>query len=232
MRFCLDDADLRELARQALVIEDHYGCPMDIEWGKDGETGRLYILQARPETVQSRAGRTLQRYTLESRGKVLVSGRSIGQRIGAGPARVIRDVREMARVESGDVLVADMTDPDWEPVMKRASAIVTNRGGRTCHAAIIARELGIPAVVGCGDATTGDRRGPAGHGVLRRGRHRLCLRRACCDSSQSQVELDAMPATARQDHDERRQSRPRFRLRGHPDIAAWAWRGSSSSSTA
>ena len=153
-RFCLDDTDLRELARQALVIEDHYGCPMDIEWGKDGGTGRIYILQARPETVQSRAGRTLQRYTLESRGKVLVSGRSIGQRIGAGPARIIRDVREMARVETGDVLVADMTDPDWEPVMKRAAAIVTNRGGRTCHAAIIARELGIPAVVGCGHATT------------------------------------------------------------------------------
>jgi pyruvate,water dikinase len=160
-RFCLDDADLLELARQALVIEDHYGCPMDIEWGKDGSNGCIYILQARPETVQSRAGRTLQRYTLESRGKVLVSGRSIGHRIGAGPARVIRDAREMARVESGDVLVADMTDPDWEPVMKRASAIVTNRGGRTCHAAIIARELGIPAVVGCGNATTGIREGQA-----------------------------------------------------------------------
>ena len=153
MRFCLADADLLELARQALVIEEHYGCPMDIEWGKDGETGRIYILQARPETVQSRAGRVLQRYTLRGRSKVLASGRSIGQRIGAGPARIIRDVREMSRVESGDVLVADMTDPDWEPVMKRAAAIVTNRGGRTCHAAIIARELGIPAVVGCGDAT-------------------------------------------------------------------------------
>jgi pyruvate,water dikinase len=153
MRFCLADADLLELARQALVIEEHYGCPMDIEWGKDGETGRIYILQARPETVQSRAGRVVQRYTLRGRSKVLASGRSIGQRIGAGPARIIRDVREMSRVESGDVLVADMTDPDWEPVMKRAAAIVTNRGGRTCHAAIIARELGIPAVVGCGDAT-------------------------------------------------------------------------------
>ncbi len=116
-------------------------------------TGRIYILQARPETVQSRAGRTIQRFTLKGRSKVLASGRSIGQRIGAGPTRVIRDVKEMARVQTGDVLVADMTDPDWEPVMKRASAIVTNRGGRTCHAAIIARELGIPAVVGCGDAT-------------------------------------------------------------------------------
>jgi pyruvate,water dikinase len=153
MRFCLGDADVIELAKQALVIEQHYGCPMDIEWGKDGETGRIYVLQARPETVQSRAGRTIQRYTLRQKGKVLASGRSIGQRIGAGPARIIKDVREMARVETGDVLVADMTDPDWEPVMKRASAIVTNRGGRTCHAAIIARELGIPAVVGCGDAT-------------------------------------------------------------------------------
>jgi pyruvate,water dikinase len=153
-RFSIDDGDVRELAKQALVIEQHYGCPMDIEWGKDGETGKLYILQARPETVQSRAGRTVQRYTLKSRSSVLTQGRSIGQRIGAGPARIIRDVREMSRVESGDVLVADMTDPDWEPVMKRAAAIVTNRGGRTCHAAIIARELGIPAVVGCGNATT------------------------------------------------------------------------------
>jgi pyruvate, water dikinase len=153
LRFCLSRRDVLELARQALVIEEHYGCPMDIEWGKDGETGKLYILQARPETVQSRAGRTLQRYTLKGKGPVLARGRSIGQRIGAGPARVIRNAQEMARVESGDVLVADMTDPDWEPVMKRAAAIVTNRGGRTCHAAIIARELGIPAVVGCGDAT-------------------------------------------------------------------------------
>jgi pyruvate,water dikinase len=152
-RFSIDDADILELAKQALIIEQHYGCPMDIEWGKDGETGKIYILQARPETVQSRAGRTVQRYSLKKKSKVLSSGRSIGQRIGAGPARIIRDVKEMTRVQSGDVLVADMTDPDWEPVMKRASAIVTNRGGRTCHAAIIARELGIPAVVGCTDAT-------------------------------------------------------------------------------
>lgn len=152
-KFSIDDADLLELAKQALIIEEHYGCPMDIEWGKDGETGKIYILQARPETVQSRAGRTVQRYSLKKKSKVLSSGRSIGQRIGAGPARIIRDVKEMTRVQSGDVLVADMTDPDWEPVMKRASAIVTNRGGRTCHAAIIARELGIPAVVGCTDAT-------------------------------------------------------------------------------
>jgi pyruvate, water dikinase len=152
-RFCLGDADLIALGRQALIIEEHYRRPMDIEWARDGESGEIFILQARPETVQSRAGRTIQRYTLRKRSRVLATGRSIGQRIGAGPARVIREPSEMARVQSGDVLVADMTDPDWEPVMKRAAAIVTNRGGRTCHAAIIARELGIPAVVGCGDAT-------------------------------------------------------------------------------
>jgi len=153
-RFSLDEADIIALAQQALIIEDHYGTPMDIEWGKDGASGKIYILQARPETVQSRAGRTIQRFTLKARSTLLVSGRSIGQRIGAGSARVIKDAKEMSRVRAGDVLVADMTDPDWEPVMKRASAIVTNRGGRTCHAAIIARELGIPAVVGCGTATT------------------------------------------------------------------------------
>ncbi|HEY6643766.1 phosphoenolpyruvate synthase [Povalibacter sp.] len=153
-RFSISDEDVLDLSRQALIIEEHYGCPMDIEWGKDGETGKIYILQARPETVQSRAGRTIQRFSLKAqKTAVLTTGRSIGQRIGAGPARIIRNVKEMTRVQSGDVLVADMTDPDWEPVMKRASAIVTNRGGRTCHAAIIARELGIPAVVGCGDAT-------------------------------------------------------------------------------
>ena len=160
LRFCLNDEDINALARQALIIEEHYKKPMDIEWGKDGSTGKIYILQARPETVQSRAGRTIQRFTLKATpSKVLTSGRSIGQRIGAGPARVIKDVKEMARVQAGDVLVADMTDPDWEPVMKRAAAIVTNRGGRTCHAAIIARELGIPAVVGCGNATQTIREG-------------------------------------------------------------------------
>jgi pyruvate,water dikinase len=152
-KFSITDADILELAKQALTIEQHYGCPMDIEWGKDGESGKIFILQARPETVQSRAGRTVQRFTLKNKSKVIATGRAIGQRIGSGPARIIHDVKEMARVQSGDVLVADMTDPDWEPVMKRASAIVTNRGGRTCHAAIIARELGIPAVVGCGNAT-------------------------------------------------------------------------------
>jgi pyruvate,water dikinase len=153
-RFSLDEADIVALAKQALTIEEHYGAPMDIEWGKDGDSGKIYILQARPETVQSRAGRSFQRFTLKSRSTQLVSGRSIGQRIGAGHARIVKDVKEMSRVRAGDVLVADMTDPDWEPVMKRAAAIVTNRGGRTCHAAIIARELGIPAVVGCGTATS------------------------------------------------------------------------------
>jgi pyruvate,water dikinase len=158
-RFCLSDTDIVALARQALIIEEHYGRPMDIEWARDGASGAIFILQARPETVQSRSGRTIQRYALKDRSRVLATGRSIGQRIGAGAARVIREASEMARVQNGDVLVADMTDPDWEPVMKRAAAIVTNRGGRTCHAAIIARELGVPAVVGCGDATQRIREG-------------------------------------------------------------------------
>ncbi len=153
MSFSLTDEDVTALSKMAVTIEDHYQRPMDIEWGKDGNDGKLYILQARPETVQSRSGRTIQRYTLKAHSSVITSGRSIGQKIGAGKAKIIRNVSEMGRVQAGDVLVSDMTDPDWEPVMKRASAIVTNRGGRTCHAAIIARELGIPAVVGCGDAT-------------------------------------------------------------------------------
>ncbi len=152
-RFCMTDEDIEELARQAVTIEKHYGRPMDIEWGKDGEDGRIYILQARPETVKSRSGRSVERYTLKARGRVIAEGRAVGQRIGAGRAKVVFDISEMKRVQEGDVLVTDMTDPDWEPVMKRAAAIVTNRGGRTCHAAIIARELGIPAVVGCGGAT-------------------------------------------------------------------------------
>ena len=152
-KFSLSQDEIIELARIAVTIEKHYKRPMDIEWGKDGTNGKLYILQARPETVQSRSGRTIQRFTLKDRSKVLSKGRSIGQKIGAGTAKIIRNVKEMSRIQQGDVLVSDMTDPDWEPVMKRASAIVTNRGGRTCHAAIIARELGIPAVVGCGDAT-------------------------------------------------------------------------------
>jgi pyruvate,water dikinase len=191
-RFSLTDADLTELARQALLIEAHYGCPMDIEWGKDGASGELYVLQARPETVQSRAGKSVQRFSLTGRSAVLATGRAIGSRIGSGTVRVIADVAEMARVQPGDVLVADMTDPDWEPVMKRAAAIVTNRGGRTCHAAIIARELGIPAVVGCGDATS---RVPEGRvvtvscaegdtGTIYDGK---------LDFEQRQVEVDALP---------------------------------------
>ncbi|MGE3771337.1 MAG: phosphoenolpyruvate synthase [Gammaproteobacteria bacterium] len=152
-RFCISDEDVEELARLALAIEQHYGRPMDVEWAKDGLDGKLYVVQARPETVQSRAGQIIERYALGSRGKVLVEGRSIGQKIGSGVARIITDISEMAKLEEGDVLITDMTDPDWEPVMKRAAAIVTNRGGRTCHAAIIARELGVPAVVGCGTAT-------------------------------------------------------------------------------
>ena len=152
-RFSLTDDEIHSLARQAVAIERHYGQPMDIEWGKDGQTGELFILQARPETVKSRSGDTLVRFSLKEHSEVLSRGRSIGQRVGAGTARVVSNVAEMNLIEPGDVLVTDMTDPDWEPVMKRASAIVTNRGGRTCHAAIIARELGIPAVVGCGDAT-------------------------------------------------------------------------------
>ncbi|MES2899925.1 MAG: phosphoenolpyruvate synthase [Pseudomonadota bacterium] len=154
-RYSLTDAEVVELAKYAVIIENHYGRPMDIEWGKDGRDGKLYILQARPETVKSqqKVGDAQQRFKLKGTGTVLVSGRAIGQKIGAGPVRVINDPSEMERVQPGDVLVADMTDPNWEPVMKRASAIVTNRGGRTCHAAIIARELGVPAVVGCGNAT-------------------------------------------------------------------------------
>jgi pyruvate,water dikinase len=153
-RFSLSDDDIHELARQGVAIEQHYQRPMDIEWAKDGVSGKLWILQARPETVQSRSQQSTTRFKLIERGRVLATGRSVGQRIGAGPARVIADAKSMRLVQSGDVLVTDMTDPDWEPVMKRASAIVTNRGGRTCHAAIIARELGIPAVVGCSNATT------------------------------------------------------------------------------
>jgi pyruvate, water dikinase len=153
-RYSLTDADVEQLARYAVIIEKHYGRPMDIEWGKDGTDGQLYILQARPETVKSQQqGKVEQRYVLKGKGKALVEGRAIGQKIGTGPVRRVADISEMDKVQPGDVLVTDMTDPNWEPVMKRASAIVTNRGGRTCHAAIIARELGIPAVVGCGDAT-------------------------------------------------------------------------------
>src|SRR5690554_6113077 len=153
-RFSITDTEVEELAKQAMIIEKHYQRPMDIEWAKDGDDGKIYIVQARPETVKSRASaNVMERYLLKETGKVLVEGRSIGHKIGSGPVKIVTSINEMDRVQPGDVLVTDMTDPDWEPVMKRASAIVTDRGGRTCHAAIIARELGIPAVVGCGDAT-------------------------------------------------------------------------------
>ncbi|MCG2574527.1 MULTISPECIES: phosphoenolpyruvate synthase [Acinetobacter] len=153
-QFALNDHELHELAKQALIIEQHYGAPMDIEWAKDGDDGLLYIVQARPETVKSRQNvGTMERYLLKQKGTVLAEGRSIGQRIGSGKVRIVSSIKEMDKVQDGDVLVSDMTDPDWEPVMKRAAAIVTNRGGRTCHAAIIARELGVPAIVGCGNAT-------------------------------------------------------------------------------
>ena len=191
-RFSLDDREIESLARQALTIEQHYGCPMDIEWGKDGNTGQLFILQARPETVQSRTGGSIQRFTLKSRSRVLVEGRSIGQRIGAGRARIIRDSGEMERVRPGEVLVADMTDPDWEPVMKRAAAIVTNRGGRTCHAAIIARELGIPAVVGCREATTAIRDGQDITVSCAEGDTGYVFE-GMLGIEQQQIQLDAMP---------------------------------------
>ncbi|BBI62317.1 hypothetical protein HSBAA_36230 [Vreelandella sulfidaeris] len=154
-RFCINDQQVMDLARQAMTIEQHYQRPMDIEWALDGDDGELYIVQARPETVVSQQeGGKLERFQLREKGRTLITGRAIGQRIGRGTVKVVLSPDDMDKIHDGDILVTDMTDPDWEPIMKRASAIVTNRGGRTCHAAIIARELGIPAVVGCGDATT------------------------------------------------------------------------------
>ncbi|MCC7410851.1 MAG: phosphoenolpyruvate synthase [Gammaproteobacteria bacterium] len=192
-RFCIDDADVEALARHAMVIERHYARPMDIEWAKDGLSGEIYIVQARPETVQSRASRILERYEMRVGGEVLTSGRSIGQKIGGGVARVIADLGDMDRLRPGDVLVTDMTDPDWEPVMKRAAAIVTNRGGRTCHAAIIARELGVPAVVGCGDATETIADGATVTVSCAEGDTGLVYRGAV-DFKVRQVHLEAMPA--------------------------------------
>ncbi|MDD3650951.1 phosphoenolpyruvate synthase [Immundisolibacter sp.] len=192
-RFCLTDAEVESLARQALIIEDHYGRPMDIEWGKDGEDGQLYILQARPETVKARGdSQVLRRYRLKEKSKVLVSGRSVGQGIGIGNVRVVDSPARMGELQPGEVLVADMTDPDWEPVMKRASAIVTNRGGRTCHAAIIARELGIPAVVGCGNATERLVTGQAVTVSCAEGDTGFIYEGAL-ESEVSEVRLDAMP---------------------------------------
>ena len=190
--FSLTNDDIIELAKMAITIEKHYQRPMDIEWGKDGTDGKLYILQARPETVQSRSGRTIQRFTLKDRSKVICTGRSIGQKIGVGTAKIIRDVSEMGRIQAGDVLVSDMTDPDWEPVMKRASAIVTNRGGRTCHAAIIARELGIPAVVGCNNATEIIQDGSDVTVSCAEGDEGY-IYEGLLDFEQRQIELDALP---------------------------------------
>ena len=191
-RFSLSDAEVESLARQALIIEQHYQRPMDIEWARDGLDQQLYILQARPETVQSRVGRSIERYALRQRSSVLAEGRSIGGRIGSGRARVVRDASSMAQVQPGDVLVADMTDPDWEPVMKRAAAIVTNRGGRTCHAAIIARELGVPAVVGCGNATSAISDGQAVTVSCAEGETGFVYE-GLLPFDHQQIELDSMP---------------------------------------
>ena len=191
-RFCIDDTDVEKLAQLAIEIEKHYQRPMDIEWAKDGIDGKLYVVQARPETVQSRSGKIIDRYELLDEGKVLAEGRSIGQKIGAGKTRVITSADQMEFLQEGEVLVTDMTDPDWEPVMKRAAAIVTNRGGRTCHAAIIARELGVPAIVGCGDAT--DRLGDGESVTV------SCaagdtgyVYEGLLEFSHSEIELEAMP---------------------------------------
>jgi pyruvate,water dikinase len=192
LSFSINDDDIIELAKMAITIENHYQRPMDIEWGKDGNDGKLYILQARPETVQSRSGRSIQRFTLKGKSDVIITGRSIGHKIGVGKAKVIRSVSEMNRVHPGDVLVSDMTDPDWEPVMKRASAIVTNRGGRTCHAAIIARELGIPAVVGCGDATSKIKDGTSVTVSCAEGDEGI-IYEGSLDFEETNIELDSLP---------------------------------------
>ncbi len=190
--FCLTDDQIEELSRQAVRIEQHYGRPMDIEWALDGVDGQLYVVQARPETVQSRSGSVIERYEIKSHSKVLIEGRSIGARIGAGAARVVTNLDAMGDIGDGDVLITDMTDPDWEPIMKRASAIVTNRGGRTCHAAIIARELGVPAVVGCGDATERVKEGQAVTVSCAEGDTGLVYD-GILDFELKRIELDSMP---------------------------------------
>jgi pyruvate, water dikinase len=191
-RFSIDDAEIEELSRIAVAIEAHYGRPMDVEWAKDGESGKLYVVQARPETVQSHGSNIIERYELKGSGPVLSEGRSIGQRIGAGRAVVMSDISDMDQLGDGDVLVTDMTDPDWEPVMKRAAAIVTNRGGRTCHAAIIARELGVPAVVGCGDATQKIQHGTEVTISCAEGDTGF-IYAGILDFSRHEIKLDAMP---------------------------------------
>jgi pyruvate,water dikinase len=204
-RYSLTDADVEQLAKYALVIEQHYGRPMDIEWGKDGTDGQLYILQARPETVKSQQGDKAElRYKLKGKGTVLAEGRAIGQKIGTGPVRLVHSISEMDKVQPGDILVTDMTDPNWEPVMKRASAIVTNRGGRTCHAAIIARELGIPAVVGCGDATEHLKDGTLVTVSCAEGDTGF-IYDGLLETEVTEVERGTMPDHQDQDHDERGQ---------------------------
>ncbi|MCC7258235.1 MAG: phosphoenolpyruvate synthase [Gammaproteobacteria bacterium] len=191
-RFSITDADVETLARYALLVEQHYDRPMDIEWGKDGLTGDIFLLQARPETVQSRKGQIIQRYRLRQKSRIVARGRSIGHRIGAGTARIVQEVADMHRIRAGDVLVADMTDPDWEPVMKKAAAIITNRGGRTCHAAIIARELGIPAVVGCGDATKRIADGTPVTASCAEGEEGF-IYEGCLPFEEQRIELDNLP---------------------------------------
>ena len=217
-RYSLSDADVTELARYALVIEKHYGRAMDIEWGKDGVDGKLYILQARPETVKSQAeGKVEQRFTLKGTGTVLATGRAIGQKIGTGPVRLVDSVADMERVQAGDVLVTDMTDPNWEPVMKRAAAIVTNRGGRTCHAAIIARELGIPAVVGCGDATETLKEGALVTVACSEGDTGYVYD-GLLETEVTDVQRGRAAVLAGEDDDEHRQSAARVRLRADAEF--------------
>ncbi len=211
LRFALGDDDVLTLARWGCQIEEHYSrkhgrfCPMDIEWAKDGQSGEIYIVQARPETVQALKDRdVLETYHLQKRSEVLVTGQSVGDKIGHGPVHVIADVHDLGAFKRGEVLVTDKTDPDWEPVMKKAAAIVTNRGGRTCHAAIVSRELGLPAVVGTQQRHRRAQRRSAGDGVLRRGGNGLCLRweaRLCC----RQADVERHFAAADQDHAQRRQ---------------------------
>ncbi len=190
--FSITDEEIEELARQTVIIEKHYGRPMDVEWAKDGNDGKIYIVQARPETVQSQTGNVIERYTMKERGSVVTEGRSIGSRIGSGTVKLINSLDQMDEVKPGDVLVTDMTDPDWEPIMKRASAIVTNRGGRTCHAAIIARELGVPAVVGCNDATSKIKNGQQVTVSCAEGDTGF-IYDGLLDFSYDKIELDTMP---------------------------------------
>ena len=210
--FSISDADVEELARQAVIIEQHYGRPMDIEWGKDGDDQQLYILQARPETVASRANNNVKvSYRLHNKSTILAQGRSIGQRIATGKVRKVSNISDMDIVQEGDILVTDMTDPDWEPVMKRAAAIITNRGGRTCHAAIIARELGVAAIVGCGNATTTLSDGAAVTVSCAEGDTGY-IYEGELDFERNETQLDNMPDIPFKNHAKRWQPRPCFYL--------------------